>query len=102
MNPIEVFPPEPLGQRISSLRGRFGWTQAELAARVAVSRVAISHFEMGLALPSERTVLLMAGLFKLNPLDLVAGTDYPAAKRERLPETVPLYTELELQLRLLE
>src|SRR5881398_1940501 len=77
------------------------WTQADLAARLAVSRVAVSHFEMGLALPSERTIVLLAGLFKLEPHELVAGTSYPAAKRERLPSVACRYTELELQLALL-
>jgi transcriptional regulator with XRE-family HTH domain len=102
MPPIEAFPPESLGQRIGALRAQHGWTQADLAGKIAASRVAISHFEMGLAIPSERTVVLLAGLFKLTPLDLVVGTDYPAAKRERLPLTAPLYTEVELQLALLD
>src|SRR4051812_44710794 len=76
-------PPEPLSQRIARLRARRGWTQQELAERLAASRVAVSHFELGLALPSERTVVLLAGLFGLEPHELVAGTSYPAAKAER-------------------
>jgi transcriptional regulator with XRE-family HTH domain len=94
--------PEPLGQRIAQLRARRGWTQTDLAERLAVSRVAVSHFEIGLALPSERTVVLLAGLFKLAPHELVAGTGYPAAKTERLPSVACLHTEVELQLALLE
>ena len=78
------------------------WTQAELAARLGASRVAVSHFEMGLAQPSERTVVLLAGLFKVEPHELVAGTSYPKAKQERLPATAARYTELELQLALLK
>src|SRR5437763_13832690 len=73
-------PAESLGQRTGRLRTQQRWTQADLAARLAVSRVAVSHFEMGLALPSERTIVLLAGLFKLEPHELVAGTSYPAAK----------------------
>jgi transcriptional regulator with XRE-family HTH domain len=92
---------ETLGQRIARLRARRGWTQEALADRLAASRVAISHFEMGLALPSERTVVLLAGLFKLEPHELIAGTSYPAAKAERLPSTACRYTEVELQLALL-
>ena len=42
------------------------------------------------------------GLFKLEPHELVEGTDYPTAKAERLPVVVCRYTEVELQLRLLE
>jgi transcriptional regulator with XRE-family HTH domain len=101
MDPPREPPSESLGQRIGTLRVQAGWTQADLAARLAVSRVAVSHFEMGLALPSERTVVLLAGLFKLEPLELVAGTSYPAAKRERLPAIACRYTEVEHQLALL-
>jgi hypothetical protein len=72
-----------------------------LAVRLAASRVAVSHFEMGLALPSERTVVLLAGLFKLEPHQLVAGTSYPLAKAERLPAVACRYTEAEQQLALL-
>ena len=102
MIPQQAEAPEALGARIARLRARRGWTQEALAARLAISRVAVSHFEMGLALPSERTVVLLAGLFKLEPDELVAGTSYPAAKAERLPAVACRYTEVELQVALLE
>jgi transcriptional regulator with XRE-family HTH domain len=95
-------PNEPLGQRIARLRAQRGWTQGDLAERLAASRVAVSHFEMGLALPSERTIVLLAGLFRMEPHELVEGTGYPAAKAERLPAVACRYTEVELQLALLE
>lgn len=66
-----------------------------------MSRVAVSHLEMDALLPSERTVTLLAALFKLEPCDLVDGTTYPRAKAERLPLVAYRYTELELQLALL-
>jgi transcriptional regulator with XRE-family HTH domain len=94
-------PTEPFGLRIARLRGQRGWTQQTLAERLAASRVAVSHFEMGLAMPSERTVVLLAGLFGQEPHELVAGTNYPAAKAERLPMVACRYTELDLQLALL-
>lgn len=94
--------PENLGRRIARLRTGAGWTQADLAARLAVSRVAVSHLEAGITVPGERTVALLAGLFKLEPHELVAGTSYPPAKAERLPLVVCRYTEVELQLRLLD
>lgn len=93
--------PETLGQRIARLRGLRGWTQQDLAERLAASRVAVSHFEAGLALPSERTVVLLAGLFRLEPHELIAGTSYPAAKAERLPLCACRYTEAELHMALL-
>jgi transcriptional regulator with XRE-family HTH domain len=93
--------PEPLGQRIAQLRARRSWTQQDLAERLAASRVAVSHFEMGLAVPSERTIVLLAGLFGQEPHELVAGTNYPQAKAERLPPVACRYTEVEFQLALL-
>ena len=42
--------------------------------------------------PGERTVALLAGVFKVEPHELVADTNYPAAKAERLPVVVrPLH-----------
>jgi len=93
---------ETLGQRIARMRAALGWTQQEVADRLAISRVAVSHLEMGLSTPSERTVTLLAGLFKCEPAELVAGTSYPAAKAERLPPCACRYTEAEHQLALLE
>ena len=92
---------EPLGQRIARLRNQSGWTQQELADRVAISRVAVSHLELGISVPSERTVALLAGAFKVEPPALVEGTTYPDAKVERLPLVAARYTEVELQIRLL-
>lgn len=92
---------EPLGRRIAELRAKLGWTQQELADRLAISRVAVSHLESGMSDAGERTVALLAGVFKMEPHELVAGTSYPAAKAERLPLVVARYTEVELQLELL-
>lgn len=91
-----------LGRRIADLRASIGMTQQEVADRLGVSRVAVSHIEAGMSVPSERTVVLLAGLFKVEPHDLVDGTGYPAAKAERLPPVVTRYTEVELQLALCE
>jgi transcriptional regulator with XRE-family HTH domain len=91
-----------LGQRIARLRCRLGWTQQELADRLAISRVAVSHLELGISVPSERTVVLLAGVFRLEPHELVEGTAYPDAKAERLPPVAARYTEVELQIALLQ
>lgn len=95
-------PQETIGKRIARLRSERGWTQQALANRLAISRVAVSHIEMDLTIPSERTVILLAGLFRLSPHKLVAATTYPLAKAERLPATTLCYTDLELELALLE
>ena len=87
-----------LGQRIGTLRADRGWTQQHLADRLGISRVAVSHLETDLNTPSERTIALLAGLFRLEPHDLVAGTTYPMAKVDRLPLVVNRWTEVEHQL----
>lgn len=99
---LRILPSETLGQRIARLRAQRGWTQSDLAERLAASRVAVSHFEAGLAVPSERTIVLLAGLFRFEPLELVEGTSYPLAKAERLPLVACRYTEGDLQVALLK
>ncbi len=94
--------PERLGDRIGALRAALGVTQAELAARVAISRVALSNLESGRSVPGERTVTLLAGVFHMEPTELVSGTAYPPSKAERLPAVTARHTELELQLALLD
>jgi transcriptional regulator with XRE-family HTH domain len=93
---------ESIGKRIARLRQERGWTQQTLSERLAISRVAVSHIEMDLSTPSERTITLLAGLFKTSPYALVEGTTYPQAKIERLPYTACCYTALEMELALLE
>lgn len=91
-----------MGSRIAALRLQHGYTQQELAERVAISRVALSNLESGKSVPGERTVTLLAGVFGMEPYDLVAGTSYPSAKMDRLPAVAARHTEVELQLALLD
>jgi transcriptional regulator with XRE-family HTH domain len=93
---------ERLGARIGRLRVDRGFTQAELAERVGISRVAVSHLESSRTVPGERTVALLAGIFDREPHELVAETDYPSSRAERLPVVTARYTEVEHQLSLLE
>jgi transcriptional regulator with XRE-family HTH domain len=93
--------PENFGRQVAKRRAGLGWTQARLADRIALSRVALSHIEANLSVPSERTVTLLAGVFGLEPHELVAGTDYPRAKAERLPLVAARHTEVEHQLAML-
>jgi transcriptional regulator with XRE-family HTH domain len=94
--------PDNLGRRIAGHRLKHGLTQQELADRVGISRTALSHVEAGMSDPGERTVTLLAGVFRVEPHELVGGTAYPAAKAERLPVVTARYTEVELQLELLD
>ena len=96
MNVTERNAFDRLGYRIAELRRKHGMTQQQMAERLAISRVAVSHLESCLTPPSERTVTLIAGLFKLEPWQLVRDTDYPVARAERLPSVVTRYTQAEL------
>ncbi len=63
-----------------------------------MSRTAISHIEGGISEASERTVILLAGLFALEPHELVAGTLYPPTKAERLPTVTNRHTAVDMAL----
>lgn len=102
VTPFQSHALEPIGRRIARLRAECGLTQQTLAARLAVSRVAVSHIEMDLSVPSERTITLLAGIFKQSPQDLVEGTTYPRAKAEKLPTIVCSFTRLEYEIALFE
>ena len=94
--------PPPISNAIRRLRFDHNeMTQQDLADRIGISRVALSHVEAGMSDPGERTVTLLAGVFKVEPHELVADTTYPAAKADRLPLVTARYTEVELQLALL-
>jgi transcriptional regulator with XRE-family HTH domain len=93
---------QTIGKRVAKLRQEKGWTQQMLADRLAISRVAVSHIEMDISIPGERTITLLAGLFKITPYDLVQDTTYPNAKTDRLPFVACSYTLLECDILLLE
>ncbi len=63
-----------------------------------MSRTALSHLEAGMRVASERTVVILAGVFATPPHDLVDGTSYPQAKSDRLPAIVALHTEVDMAL----
>ena len=93
---------QPFGRRVSDRRVTAGLTQQQLSARIAMSRAALSHLEAGITTASERSVCLLAGVFGVEPHELIAGTDYPVAKAERLPLAVARHTHVDLVLALLD
>jgi transcriptional regulator with XRE-family HTH domain len=100
--PAEAPAATTLGRRIASLRSANRLTQQELAELIAISRVALSNLESGRSVPGERTVALLAGVFDQEPHELVAGTDYPQAKADRLPAVTARYTRADLLVALCE
>lgn len=93
---------QTIGKRIAEYRNELGWTQQYLAERLAISRVAVSHIEMDISIPGERTIALLAGLFKIPPHTLVENTTYPRAKTDKLPYVTCCYTQLETELRVMD
>ena len=77
-------------------------TQQQLSSRIAMSRAALSHLEAGITVASERSVCLLAGVFGIEPHELVANSDYPIAKAERLPLFVARHTDVDLVLAVLD
>ena len=94
---------DSLGRRIAKRRAELGWTQQELADRIAVSRVALSHLETDLTAPlASAPSPCWPACSASSRTSCVAGTTYPAAKADRSPLVVARHTEVELQCRLLD
>ena len=57
--------PEALGNRLRELREARGWTQAELAARIGVSRKTVNTIENRVFVPSTLIALKLARALEL-------------------------------------
>lgn len=62
-----------IGNQIRERRARLGLSQDELAQKLYVSRVTISHWETGKTLPDVQSMLLLANLFDTTIDELVRG-----------------------------
>ena len=86
------------GEKLQSLRKKQGWTQEELAAKINVSRQALSKWELGTAKPDTENVLQVSKVFGVSTDyllndELERDEDIPAVqvKRDSLP---PKYTRV--------
>jgi len=61
---------DELANRVRAAREAKGWTQAELAERIGVSRKTINTIENGVFTPSTVIALKLAKVFKLRVEDL--------------------------------
>ena len=57
--------------RIKALRESRGWTQAELARRMNMTRNGINSWEQGLSMPSPQSLVDLARLFSVSTDDLL-------------------------------
>ncbi|WP_235895863.1 helix-turn-helix transcriptional regulator [Enorma shizhengliae] len=62
-----------VGNQIRERRQALGLSQEELAQRLYVSRVTVSHWETGKTLPDVQSMLLLANLFGTTIDELVRG-----------------------------
>ena len=63
-----------IGSQIKERRQMLGWSQDELAQKLYVSRVTVSHWETGKTLPDVQSMLLLANLFDTTIDELVRGS----------------------------
>lgn len=62
-----------IGNQIRERRQRLGLSQDELAQKLYVSRITVSHWETGKTLPDVQSMLLLANLFGTSIDELVRG-----------------------------
>ena len=73
------------GEKLQQLRRRQGWSQEELAARIPISRQAVSKWESGSAMPDTENVVAISRLFGVSTDyllhdDYAGDQDIPAVK----------------------
>lgn len=61
-------------ERIKELRQARGWTQADLARRLGVTRNGVNSWEQGLSMPSPASLVDLARLFSV-PTDYLLGVE---------------------------
>lgn len=86
--------------RIKALREARGWTQAELARRMNMTRNGINSWEQGLSMPSPPSLVDLAKLFSVSTDYLLGVENYSAVNVTGLnEEDVALLAQLADRLR---
>lgn len=60
--------------KIKALREGKGWSQAELARRLGITRNGVNSWEQGLSMPSPASLVDLAGVFSVST-DYLLGVD---------------------------
>ena len=61
-------------ERIKALRGARGWTQAELARRMNITRNGVNSWEQGLSMPSPACLVDLSKVFSVST-DYLLGVE---------------------------
>lgn len=86
--------------RIKALRETRGWTQAELARKMNMTRNGINSWEQGLSMPSPPSLVDLARLFSVSTDYLLGVENYSAVNVTGLNEAdVALLAQLADRLR---
>ena len=86
--------------RIKALREARGWTQAELARKMNMTRNGINSWEQGLSMPSPPSLVDLARLFSVSTDYLLGVENYSAVNVTGLnEEDVALLAQLADRLR---
>ena len=86
--------------RIKALREARGWTQAELARKMNMTRNGINSWEQGLSMPSPPSLVDLARLFSVSTDYLLGVENYSAVNVTGLnEEDVALLAQLAERLR---
>lgn len=86
--------------RIKALREARGWTQAELARKMNMTRNGINSWEQGLSMPSPPSLVDLARLFSVSTDYLLGVENYSAVNVTSLNEAdVALLAQLADRLR---
>ena len=62
-----------LGQRLQTLRLAVGWSQEQMAERLAVTRQTVSKWERDLSAPDVASLALLSDLFEISLDELIRG-----------------------------
>lgn len=73
-----------IGERIFLHRKRLGLSQEELAARLGVSRQAVSKWELGTSTPEPENIIALARIFGITTDELLMGQ--PPASQAAAPD----------------
>lgn len=80
-----------VADKIRYLREQNGFTQAELAKRLGITRSSVNAWELGISVPSTQYVVDLAGIFKVS-------TDYLLGVKATSAISVDGLSEKDIQL----
>lgn len=67
-----------IADKIRALREQRGYTQAELAKRLGITRSGVNAWEMGISVPSTQYIVELSGIFGVST-DYLLGVDASAS-----------------------